>query len=340
LDSDGVEAASTELQYSDPNIYDSAIPKSLTSTYPEMTALFGGKRQSGSSVSTITSSGGTKFTSFAKDNNWGKDLYDDLVEPTLKMPFEWETWRRSPFLPSLCTSQYNTLNVASISIGSIQFSYTQDHSKWGVSMKGSWVCVGGINRMQSQRTRGGGTLCVSNNAFWKALSGVVASTEPCATKAVKSVSSSRGEDNNDSTDNGDETAQPEGPDNETPAPVEHHRHGGPQHHFRGKGHHGDDRHHQRQHGGHGQDKNHHGNGNQHRGWPHPGKHHDQGGHNRPEHGGNNKHGEHGAHGEHGGHHNDNKHGGHGEQHGRHHGGHHNGGGGGAPRHGFLQKVHN
>jgi len=81
------------------------------------------------------------------------------------------------------------MNVASISLGTYQFSYTQDHSKWGVSLnKGSYTCVGGINRMQSQRSRGGGTICLTDSDFWKALSGTVASTESCS--GVKPVSDS------------------------------------------------------------------------------------------------------------------------------------------------------
>jgi len=182
----GVEDVSSQLQYIDPNIYSSSIPTNLQATYPEMTALYGGTRQTGSSVAKITSAGGTTFTHFAKDNTWGQDLYDDLVEPYFKTAFQWETWRRAPFLPSLCTP-YQTLNVGSISLGDQQFYYTQDHSKWGVSLKGSWSCVGDINRMQSQRSRGGGTMCLPNANLWKALSGVVASSEPCGGKTKASA---------------------------------------------------------------------------------------------------------------------------------------------------------
>jgi len=170
-----------ELEYTDPFIYDSSIPHALLGTYPTLNALLGGTRLTGAHVTTLTSAGGTKFTHFAKDNSWGKDLYDDLVEPYFKMSFEWETWRRAPFLTSLCppTTQYQTLNVASISLGSTQFPYTKDHSKWGVSLQPNWVCVGGINRMQSQRSRGGQTMCIARKSFWTALSATVASSEPC-----------------------------------------------------------------------------------------------------------------------------------------------------------------
>jgi len=179
LDTNGVEQAASELQYQNPNTYDSLIPSNLQSLYPQMTAVYDGTRQFGSHVVEITSSGGTTFTSFSKDNTWGKDFYDQLVQPYYQEGFEWETWRRSPYLPSICDATYETLNVDTISLGTYQFKYTRDHAKWGVSLSGSTACVGGINRMQSQRKRGGGALCLTSGGIWGALKGVVATTEPC-----------------------------------------------------------------------------------------------------------------------------------------------------------------
>jgi len=195
LSKSGIEAAAAQMRYSDPFVYDSSVPSSLTGAYPTLTGLFKGTRQSGSNIATITTAGGVKFTSFAKDNKWGQDLYDDLVEPYFKVPFEWETWRRSPYLSSLCASNkasgvsYDTLNVNSIKLDTESFSYTQDHSKWGVSEQPSYVCVGGINRMQSQRQRGGDTICISKSSFWNALSSTVAGTDPCSGSKVKAVKS-------------------------------------------------------------------------------------------------------------------------------------------------------
>jgi len=199
LTTSGIEAAAAQMQYADPFIYDSSVDSSFARIYPTLTALFQGTRQKGSNVAPITSAGGVKFTSFAKDNQWGQDLYDDLVEPTLQTPMEWETWRRSPYLNSLCAStkssgvKYDVLNVESITIGSDKWLYTQDHSKWGCSSRPSWVCVGGINRMPSQRSRGGDTLCTSAvRSFWTALSATVSSADQCTSKGVQKVKLSPG----------------------------------------------------------------------------------------------------------------------------------------------------
>lgn len=47
---------------------------------------------------------------------------------------------------------------------------THDHAKWGISVDSDWVCVGDINRMVSQRKRGGGTIAFQDNILWSALS--------------------------------------------------------------------------------------------------------------------------------------------------------------------------
>jgi hypothetical protein len=47
---------------------------------------------------------------------------------------------------------------------------THDHAKWGISTHSNWVCVGDINRMISQRKRGGGTIAFQNEILWRGLS--------------------------------------------------------------------------------------------------------------------------------------------------------------------------
>jgi len=46
--------------------------------------------------------------------------------------------------------------------------YTMDHAKWGISAESTvpYVCIGDINRMQSQFMRGGQTTCFQNEHLW------------------------------------------------------------------------------------------------------------------------------------------------------------------------------
>ena len=49
------------------------------------------------------------------------------------------------------------------------FSETLDHSKWAISVNKDWVFIGDLNRMHSQKNRGGGGILIRNNKqLWKA----------------------------------------------------------------------------------------------------------------------------------------------------------------------------
>jgi deoxyribonuclease-2 len=99
----------------------------------------------------------------------------DTVSPSLKVGFKWETWRRGQVLPTLNAEsdgvEYDAINVLGMKVGTTEFIYTQDHAKIGVSTnsKHPYVCVGDINRMESQRKRGGGTVCIEQKYIWSAL---------------------------------------------------------------------------------------------------------------------------------------------------------------------------
>jgi deoxyribonuclease II len=42
-----------------------------------------------------------------------------------------------------------------------------------------YVCVGDINRMQSQRNRGGGTVCFAHAGLWASLTAAIAKRDTC-----------------------------------------------------------------------------------------------------------------------------------------------------------------
>lgn len=103
----------------------------------------------------------------------------------LNIGFLWETWRRSPAEPSYCMPEYryNEINVKRIKLNDgTTWKYTNDHSKIGcseVNSSNKYVCVGGINRMYSQRKRGGGTLCFIHENLWHAFYSAFYETDSC-----------------------------------------------------------------------------------------------------------------------------------------------------------------
>ncbi|XP_043189703.1 deoxyribonuclease-2-alpha-like [Amphibalanus amphitrite] len=137
-----------------------------------------------SSVESIVGIYGTEFTTFAKSRDYGLDLYTGLVAPTLTTGLFAETWRAT--MPSYCSGRYTVENVrnvtASTASEAFDFGTTKDHSKWAVSTSGAlpWVCVGDVNRADSQTRRGGGTACLRDERLWNVYRQTVTVWESCA----------------------------------------------------------------------------------------------------------------------------------------------------------------
>lgn len=79
-------------------------------------------------------------------------------------------------MPSSC-SNYKTMNVKEVTFDSaISFTETKDHAKWAASpnsahrslLSNAYVtCIGDINRMTSQRKRGGGAVSTFRNFYFR-----------------------------------------------------------------------------------------------------------------------------------------------------------------------------
>jgi deoxyribonuclease-2 len=135
-----------------------------------------------SHAATITSAGGQKFTHFAKSGKFGKDLYADLVAPTVKKDLITETWQNGPGnLPLSCNGKYKVENSVSLEWpGDDEFTEHQDHSKWAVSEDGEVYCVGDINRQHGQLGRGGGTICIESKLIASQIRKVIKKYESCS----------------------------------------------------------------------------------------------------------------------------------------------------------------
>jgi len=122
---------------------------------------------------------------FAKNSAWNQSLYEDLAEPGINSGMLIETWQNGSGgkMPSFCVPQYNydSMNVDEITFNSdVLWPETKDHSKWGISYDiPNWVCIGDINRMYSQNTRGGGTYCFQNQDLYLSILGSISDAEYC-----------------------------------------------------------------------------------------------------------------------------------------------------------------
>ncbi len=185
----GVEAVAAALARAEPLGYDVAVPAALAPHLPRLAALAAGGRNASATptVLALQSAGGRGFTFFSKNGAWGRELWADLVGPALAPGGEMlvETWRRSPALASSCNStRGNILNVNALALvvsgAAVAKSYTQDHSKYGITAAPPWVCVGDINRMASQAARGGGAVCFDHApALWATINATFARADAC-----------------------------------------------------------------------------------------------------------------------------------------------------------------
>jgi len=174
------------MQYNRPYIYDQSLGASLAKDYPAVLSLVNGSyiKDPVANLSLISTTGGTKFVAFAKTAEWNNDLYEFLVQPYFKMGMQWQTWQDGTGdLPSFCTPQYkyDSVDIQDLAIGSASWKDTDDHSKWGCSMKsqGDVVCIGDINRQSSQYARGGGTVCASSSSYYDTFSAIATSIASC-----------------------------------------------------------------------------------------------------------------------------------------------------------------
>ena len=123
----------------------------------------------------VKTTGGMEFKVIAKNREWNSDFWNDLVGPTLGDNMDDETWIRGP-IPPMADSDgiHKTYDIKYINLGALGVHWawpeTFDHAKWGITLDKPWVCIGDINRMISQRQRGGGTIAFQNKILWQALS--------------------------------------------------------------------------------------------------------------------------------------------------------------------------
>lgn len=123
----------------------------------------------------LASIGGLPFKVIAKNRQWGKDFWNGLVGVTLDDDMDAETWIRGPIPPVADTDGiHKTSDIKFIDLGPLGAHWawpeTNDHAKWGITLNNPWVCIGDINRMISQRKRGGGCIAFQNKVLWTALS--------------------------------------------------------------------------------------------------------------------------------------------------------------------------
>ena len=125
-----------------------------------------------------------KFTLYSKTSEWNNDLYSYCITLSQEDTLWVESWiRGSAIGPSCPVSKYDTLDVKyldfivdGISNG---WAETQDHSKWAITENKNIICMGDINRMTTQYSRGGGSACFEDDILHSIFKMATTQTNKC-----------------------------------------------------------------------------------------------------------------------------------------------------------------
>ncbi|KAK2584782.1 hypothetical protein KPH14_007101 [Odynerus spinipes] len=172
-------------------VYRKNLPTDISTQYPVLTNAANQVRIKDPPYNNkviIKSSASLEFVSFAKSDKWQKDLYSDFVAPQLRSNILVESYLNGQGrLPSDCHG-VKVHNIESIKLQAANFASSQDHSKWVVTetskRNNSWICVGDINRADTQYNRGGGTVCLKLYDLWKNYRNSVNDIEPCPRRSL------------------------------------------------------------------------------------------------------------------------------------------------------------
>lgn len=186
---DQMDSIGGQLVLNEPHVYSYHIPDELRDRFPKLVEATHMKTDSKPphwNVQELRSRAGVTFNSFAKNRYFKKELYSDLIAPSLQSNLLVESWQHGAGnLPSDCSKpKWSVLNVEGVTIGQwFNFETLQDHSKWAVSgdsgSSSRYVCVGDINRQEHQKVRGGGSVCSELPEVVAAYAASVGSVESC-----------------------------------------------------------------------------------------------------------------------------------------------------------------
>ncbi|KAK6031313.1 deoxyribonuclease II [Ostertagia ostertagi] len=108
------------------------------------------------------------------------------------------TWRNGAAkdVGTQCDDGENVYDVTSVKVLDKEYASSKDHSKWGVSMSESVpaVCIGDVNRQESQFKRGGGAVCIEDITLWRTFRGSVNSFLDCGVVHEKKSSKEANEE--------------------------------------------------------------------------------------------------------------------------------------------------
>lgn len=199
-----VELVAQIARYYYAYVYEAHVPRSAKNTLPQLSALAAMQYVNGSGSARVKTLGGTLFTHLGKAGVLDADLYEDLVAPELRSGVHVQSWccgsdgdccqpaycRGVPIVnasgPQKARGEtrypYDSVDVLSVNWGDdLHYLLSGNHAKWLVAEDASTqsTCFADINRMISQRARGGGALCFAHPQLYATLRAAIVKVDQC-----------------------------------------------------------------------------------------------------------------------------------------------------------------
>lgn len=188
FNSSQIDPIGLQLRYNGPHIHDSNLPDAMKEKFPNIAAAINEDFIAGPPYNhsqRLVSSAGKTLIHFAKNKDFGADLYSSFVAPALQTNMLAETWQHGSAKTGSSCDGYTVENILQLAVKTdaqeFDFDNYADHAKFVVakSSEKPYVCIGDINRMTTQFERGGGTLCVSDSYIWKAFRNFATQIDSC-----------------------------------------------------------------------------------------------------------------------------------------------------------------
>lgn len=186
-----LETIAKHLRLQHPNIYDSYAPASVRTSHPNLNLLLQktfNDQGPWVMIDNLKDAANNEYISFSKHRYFVDDVYSRLVAPKLKSSLLVSTWRIGNVNKVPSYRDNNDLTVENVqkltfkldTQESVVVNNTVDHSKWAISESTDkpFVCVGTLNRVVSQHSTGGETLCFQNKLLHRLLRESVTDVEP------------------------------------------------------------------------------------------------------------------------------------------------------------------
>ncbi|VDO31093.1 Uncharacterized protein BM_BM17983 [Brugia malayi] len=190
LKTTSIKVFANAMRYIYPEVYGITVPRNFLNRFPLLEDLKELKKKRISNMSSLLqnfkSNGNVDFFAFSKTGKYNKDLYLDLIAKEMNVSLFAETWMNGAAkdLNSECTTKYKVINVKELNVAGDKFASNRDHSKWAIAENKTkpLVCIGDINRQESQKKRGGGAVCLLNKNIWNLYNKSITDVESCKVK--------------------------------------------------------------------------------------------------------------------------------------------------------------